>query len=156
MRVVIFDNDDYESLLEHKSSHDETYEHYDEACHEYKEKYGMHFNEKLMKFAVSAMKCRNSSTGELESILPISKAELDSMLVSNGITINNNKLYDYVYVANICKADFYDSSIIDEKHLCLYVKDVIDDPDGYEGIVFNRWLSDMKEKAVNIDWEKLL
>lgn len=152
MRVVIFDNDDYDSIIETKSSHEETYNDY----HKYKDKYGLHFNEKLMKFAVSKMKCYNSSTGELELILPISKSELDSMLVSNAITINNNKLYDYVYVANMCKADFYNSSIIDEKHLCLYVKDVIDDPDGYEGIVFNRWLADMKEKMIKIDWKEML
>lgn len=152
MRVVIFDNDDYDSIIEPKSSHEETYNDY----HKYKDKYGLHFNEKLMKFAVSKMKCYNSSTGELELILPISKSELDSMLVSNSITINNNKLCDYVYVANMCKADFYNSSIIDEKHLCLYVKDVIDDPDGYEGIVFNRWLSNMKEKMIKIDWKEML
>lgn len=152
MRVVIFDNDDYSSIIEPKSSYKEIYNIY----HEYRNKYGLHFNEKLMKFAVSKMKYYNSSTRELELISPISKAELDSMLVSNSITITNNKLYDYVYVANICKADFYNSSIVDEKHLCLYVKDVIDDPDGYEGIVFNRWLSDMKEKMIEIDWKEML
>ena len=44
------------------------------------------------------------------------------------------------------------SSITDEKHLCLYVKDVIDDVDGYDGIVFNRWYADMCRKGVQIDW----
>jgi hypothetical protein len=38
--------------------------------------------------------------------------------------------------------DFLGSSIIDEKHLAMYVKDVIDDEDGYDGIVFNRWYAD--------------
>ena len=43
-------------------------------------------------------------------------------------------------------------SITDEKHLCLYVKDVIDDVDGYDGIVFNRWYADMCRKGVQVDW----
>ena len=33
---------------------------------------------------------------------------------------------------------FLGRSVVDDLHLCLYVKDVIDDIDGYEGIVFNR------------------
>ena len=39
--------------------------------------------------------------------------------------------------------DYMVSSIIDLKHLAMYVKDVIDDKDGYDGIVFNRWYADM-------------
>ena len=45
-----------------------------------------------------------------------------------------------------------DEHITDEKHLCLYVKDVIDDVDGYDGIVFNRWYADMCRKGVQVDW----
>ena len=52
----------------------------------------------------------------------------------------------------MCKADYFGSSITDEKHLCLYVKDVIDDVDGYDGIVFNRWYADMCRKGVQVDW----
>lgn len=52
----------------------------------------------------------------------------------------------------MCKADYLGSSITDEKHLCLYVKDVIDDVDGYDGIVFNRWYADMCRKGVQVDW----
>jgi len=54
------------------------------------------------------------------------------------------------------KADFYGSSIIDEKHLILYVKDVIDDIDAEDGIVFNRWYADMCYSGIAIDWEEML
>lgn len=37
-------------------------------------------------------------------------------------------------------------------HLCLYVKDVIDDVDGYDGIAFNRWYADMCRKGIQVDW----
>ena len=41
---------------------------------------------------------------------------------------------------------------IDGLHLCLYVKDVIDDVDGYDGIAFNRWYADMCRKGIQVDW----
>ena len=99
---------------------------------------GRHFNRKLVDFATSKMKCEESSTGELVKLEPYNKDKVDAILHNYNIKLNNNDLYDYVYVANMCKADFLHSSIIDEQHLALYVKDVIDDVDAYDGIVFNR------------------
>jgi len=52
--------------------------------------------------------------------------------------------------------DFFGSSISDEKHLAMYVKDVIDDEDGYDGIVFNRWYADMVTSGIPIEWEEML
>lgn len=152
MYVVIFNDDNNVSAINDKTSYKEE----NIACHKYKKKYGLHFNEKLVTFAVSNMRCYNSSTGELELISPISKSKLDSMLLSNNIIITKNHLCDYIYVANMCKAGFFGSSIIDEKHLCLYVKDVIDDPDGYDGLVFNRWCADMHRQGLPIDWDKFI
>lgn len=73
-----------------------------------------------------------------------------------GITLYNDQLYDSAYVACMCKADFLGSSITDEKHMALYIKDVIDDEDAYDGIVFNRWYADMCYTGVAIDWEDML
>lgn len=117
---------------------------------------GRHFNKKLCDFAVSKMKYHNPSTGEVVKLLPISKEHIDSLLKTYKIELNNNELYDYVYVANMCKADFFGSSVPDDQHLCKYVKDVIDDIDGYDGIVFNRWYADMCRKGVPISWEDML
>lgn len=118
--------------------------------------YGRHFNRKLCEFAVNKMKSHSSSTGRLEVVKMINKDSVDQLLEANGIKIENNELYDYVYVANMCKADFLGSSIVDERCMCLYIKDVIDDPDGYDGLVFNRWYADMCRKGVPIDWEEML
>ena len=117
---------------------------------------GRHFNKKLCDFAVSKMKYHNLSTGEVVKLVPISKEHIDSLLKTYKIELNNNELYDYVYVANMCKADFFGSSVPDDQHLCKYVKDVIDDIDGYDGIVFNRWYADMCRKGVPISWEDML
>jgi hypothetical protein len=96
--------------------------------------YGEHFNKKLCEFAVSKMKHGKS---------PISKEKVEELLSRNNIKLENNELYDFVYVLNMGNNDFMGSSIEDDKHLALYVKDVIDDKDGYDGIIFNRWYADM-------------
>lgn len=109
--------------------------------------YGEHFNKKLCDFAVSKMKHGKQ---------PVLKEKVDEILTKYGIKLENNELYDYVYVYNMGYNDFYGSSIIDEKHLALYVKDVIDDKDGYSGIVFNRWYADMVILGIPIEWEDML
>lgn len=113
---------------------------------------GRHFNRKLCNFAISKMKVTNPSTGVLDNLKVISKETIDSLLSSYKIKINNNQLYDYVYVANMCKADFLGDSIPDEQHLCKFIKNVIDDPDGYDGLVFNRWYADMCGQGIAISW----
>lgn len=113
---------------------------------------GPHFSKKLVKFAAKYM-----HKGKEDSpIQSYTKEQVDTILQSYGIKLKNNTLYDYVYVANMCKADFLGSSIKDEEHLALYVKDVIDDPDGYDGIVFNRWLADAARNGIRPDWEEVL
>lgn len=117
---------------------------------------GRHFNKRLCDFAISKMKTKTSSTGELRDLIPITKESIDSLLKSYNVELSNNQLYDYVYVANMCKADFLGSSIPDEQHLCKYVKDVIDDVDGYDGLVFNRWYADMCRTGVPISWYDMI
>lgn len=121
-----------------------------EAMIAYMRHYGPHFNRKLLEFALSKM---YTDDGKLS---PYNKEQVQNMLSSYNIKLKNDQLCDSVYVANMCKADFLGSCITDEKHLALYVKDVIDDPDGYDGIVFNRWYADMCYTGVAIDWGEML
>lgn len=126
---------------------------FDEYPHEmlvYLRNYGPHFNRKLCEFAVSKMYKKDGK------IKPYTKEEVEYILKHNGVVLENNQLYDAVYVANMCKADFLGSSIHDEDHLAKYVKDVIDDADAYDGIVFNRWYADMSYTGTAIDWEAVL
>ena len=109
--------------------------------------YGQHFNKKLCDFAVSKMKHGKS---------PVKKDKVDEILTKHNINLENNDLYDYVYVYNMGNNDFLGSSVIDEKHLAMYVKDVIDDEDGYDGIVFNRWYADTVTCGIPVEWEEML
>lgn len=116
--------------------------------------YGCHFNKKLCAEAISRM--YYVTNGKKEYIKPYTKEEVEEMLKAYDVKLKNNKLYDAVYVANMCKADFLGRSVPDEQCLCLYIKDVIDDVDGYDGLVFNRWYADMCRTGVAIDWEMML
>ena len=130
------------------------YDVYPESMIMYMRNYGPHFNKKLCDFAVSKMK-RNVN-GKMQKIQPITKEELHNKMNINGLMLENDQLYDSVYVANMCKADFLNSSITDEMHMLRYVKDVIDDPDAVDGLVFNRWYADMCYMGIAIDWEEML
>ena len=89
--------------------------------------YGQHFNKKLCEFACSALP-KQEYTKDL-------------------------KLYDYVYVANWARSMFYGTSIIDEKRLAMFIKDVLEK----EGdLVFNRWYADTAKKGIPIEWEDMI
>ena len=90
-------------------------------------------------------------------ISPMTKQEINDKLIAQNVKLEYNRLYDYVYVANMCKADFLGKSVPnDDAHLCMYVKNVIDDPDGYDGQVFFRWLSDVKHMGIPVDWSEFV
>lgn len=132
------------------------YDELPEAMKNYLRYNGRHFSRKLCDFAISKMVFTNPSTGGRDSLIKLEKEEVDSLLKTYKIEINNNQLYDYVYVANMCKADFLGRSVPDNQHLCFYIKDVIDDVDGYDGLVFNRWYADMCRTGIAIDWEEMM
>ena len=90
-----------------------------------------------------------------EYITPFTKEQVDNLLYNYGIKLNDTT-YDYVYVANMCKADFYGSSIQNEQQLCLYIKDMIEDNDAYEGMVFTRFYADCIGSGTPIYWEEFL
>ena len=104
--------------------------------------YGQHFNKKLCEFACSALPKQEYT-----------KEKLDSLLKSHNVEIKDLKLYDYVYVANWARSMFYGTSIIDEKRLAMFIKDVLEE----EGdLVFNRWYADTAKQGIPIKWEDMI
>ena len=84
------------------------------------------------------------------------KTYVDDLLKNNGIQLDNYFGYDYVFVANMCRADYFGSSILDDAHVALFVKDYIDDPDGYPELPFTRFYADCIGKGRPIIWEDML
>ena len=116
--------------------------------------YGCHFNKKLCKEASSRM--YNMVNGKKEYITPYTKDQVEELLDSYGIKLKRNKLYDAVYVACMCKADFLGKSVPTEEHLAMYVRDLIDDPDAEEGFIFNRFYADTMFMNEPIDWDEMI
>ena len=131
-----------------------SYDEIPEGMKVYLNNYGCHFNKKLCMEAVSRM--YTMEDGRKKPILPYTKEQVDRMLESYGIQLKRGKLYDCVYVANMCKADFYGKSVPDERHLALYIKDLLDDPDAEEGFVFNRFNADTMFMNEPIEWEDVI
>ena len=131
-----------------------SYDEIPEGMMHYINNYGCHFNKKLCKEAVSRMYC--ITNGKKEYIIPYTKEEVEEMLNAYNIKLKNNKLYDAVYVANMCKADFLGKSVPTEEHLAKYVKDLLDDADGKEGFVFNRFYADSVFMNNPIEWEDMI
>lgn len=127
-----------------------------EEMEAYLSHFGWHFNKKMCEFAVSLMKKMNSSTGKKERIEPISKEKVDELLARYGIKLENNVLYDYVYWANQCKADTFKSSVPDEAHMALYIKDMIDDPDAPDGMAMCMWYAKMNRAGEPVEWDEML
>lgn len=122
----------------------------------YLRNYDYSFSRKACEFAVSLMRKDNPVTKKPERIEPWSREQVDDLLKRNNITLENNIGYNYVYVANMLRADKYKSSIPDEAHLALGIKDVIDDVDCSPYCVFLEWMAKMDGNGEPIEWSELI
>ena len=113
-----------------------------------------HFNKKMCDWAVSKM--YKMANGNKTPISILTKEQVDTMLQKHNIKLMQNKGYDYVYVANMCRADYMGSSIEDEIHMARFIKDYIEDPDAYDGMPFTRFYADCIGSGTLIPWEDLL
>lgn len=133
---------------------------YDEDLPEEMKRYlkhnGWHFNKKACDFAVGLMRKKNTATNKIEKIEKLTKEQVDALLTKCGVTLENNVGYDYVYIANLGKATLFKSSIPDEAHLALYVKDIIDNDMAGDGEVMRAWDSKMTSMGIPIEWDEIL
>lgn len=123
---------------------------------EYLSNYGWHFSKKLAEYAVSRMKHKNPSTGKSEPVVMLDLAKTEEILKRFGVDCTQYTGYDHVYVINMAKADYYGSSIVDEQHLALFVKDYLDDVDGYDEIAMTRYYADCIGSGQPIPWEDVI
>ena len=102
--------------------------------------YGYHFSPAMARWAVEHMVPRNG----------------EKLLADRDIDFRAAKGHDLVYLANMVVADRWGSSVKDEDQLALAIKDEMDDPDGYDGMAFSRFLADCNAKGVPIVWEDMI
>lgn len=124
---------------------------YPSAMEEYLAEYGFHFNKKLFEFATEAMRDRNGN-----KIKAWDKEKVETFLRNYGVNLKNDMGHDATYVLAMAQADYWGSSITDEQHLALFVRDYIDDVDAAPTKTFDRFYIDCVAKGVPIFWDEML
>ena len=131
-----------------------SYDEIPEGMKSYINNYGCRFNKKLCEEATRNM--YKKVNGREEPIQPYTKEQVENLLKQNNIKLERGKLYDCVYVANMCQADYLGKSVPDLNHLAMFVRDMIDDPDAEEGFIFNRFIADCMFMNNPIEWEDVI
>lgn len=121
----------------------------------YLRNYGYSFSKKACEYAVSLMRKENPSTKKEEKIEPWSKEQVEEILKKYNVVLENNVGYNATYIANMLQADMYKSSITDEQHLALGIKNIIDDIDASPRLVFKKWITAMDDAGHPIEWSEL-
>jgi hypothetical protein len=117
---------------------------------EYLSEYGYNFNEKLYLFAVSLMRDRSGN-----KVQPWEKEKVEAFLKNHGVNIESVG-YNAAYVLCMARADYYGSSIADEQHLALFVKDYLGDIDGSKSRAFDEFYIKCVALGTPIFWDEVL
>ena len=87
---------------------------------------------------------------------PYSKEDVDNLLKKHGIELKDKGEYDYVYVAQSIKADYWGGSITDEAKMALHIKEVVEDADAPDGLIFKEWCLRQDMLGNPVDWMEFL
>lgn len=104
---------------------------------EYLKKYGPHFTFDLAEIIAGVL-------GEDAELTATEKSYLKGTTYTEG---------DLVYLRAMYRSDFESLTPDVINTLC---KDTLHDKDGYEGMIFKRWLVDYENREYNIKWEDYL
>lgn len=114
--------------------------------------HGHHFSKPMLEWAVSMMRDRNNAKQK-----PLDKKSFDELMAAYSQKLERAEgYYDGIYVWAMAKSDYLGSSIIDEQHLAMFVKDYIDDIDGNKTRAFDEFLANCMAKGVDIPWEDMI
>lgn len=126
-----------------------------EGMRRYISNFGWHFNKKAYEYATKLMRKRSPKTNMEERVKAYTKEEVDAMLMTYNVELKRKIMYDYVFVATMCRADYLGSSIEDEEHLVKYIKDTVDDVNASDETTFRRWVATMIGNGSPIDWYEI-
>ena len=117
----------------------------------YISKWGWHFTPELAEYASNRM-VNSNNTSHCWTTKEIIKKSL-----SSGFKISGETTWgDVTYTANMAYADFYPTICKTEDDCLKYAELVINDVDGYPGMVFHRWISDVIGQKEVINWEEFI
>ena len=116
----------------------------------YLQNYGFNFSE---KFAISKMKDKDDNP-----YIPVPKEKVKELLTRYGVTLELDNGSNSWYVCNMLKSDNWGSSISDEQHLALAIKDYIDDKDAGVGTEkpFRYFFALCMGNGTALNWREML
>ena len=127
------------------------------AMKAYLRNYGFNFSKKACEYAVGLMK-KAEVSGGITHMIPInpgSKEKIAECFKKSGVMLNGELNYNHVYLFNMATAD-YPKSLPDEKSICMFVKETIEDIDSNPENIFRKWIISMDGNGMPIYWEDLL
>lgn len=114
-----------------------------------------HFSKKMAEWAISMMQ-KEDINGNLRPIQKVPVEEVDALLKSSGVIIEDECMYDAWYLYHMVMADYYGSSIEDKLHVAKYIEDTLCDPDGKPTMVLACFRAKCDVKDIPIYWERML
>lgn len=119
----------------------------------YKKKHGDHFCDKLAMWASKKMKNNpHAESGHTWTVEEV-KGAFEKLGLSKPSTTTWG---DVAYAANMAYADYYGYSLKTDADVIKQANADVIDPDGYPGKIFNRWLSDMMGKGIDVPWGEFI
>lgn len=117
--------------------------------------YGWHISKRLCDWACRKMQ-KSDTSGRKVEFVPWDQDKVHDLLKRYGIDCSAFIGYDPTYVCNMARSDFYGSTINDEQHLALFVRDYLVDTDGYDEVAMTRLYADCIGKGEMIPWEDVI
>lgn len=117
----------------------------------YIEHHGYHFTDRLADWATRQIVNANGEKHNWSSVA-VAKA-LEQMRSKMPSFITDG---DLAFAANMCYADYYPSLAKTEEDCLKYAVMTATDPDGYDGMIFSRWLTDIIQTQKSVDWGKVI
>lgn len=135
----------------YKGASFDLYDNIPQAMRKYLQFYGFNFNEKMAEFAISKMKDVSGNP-----YTPIPKEKVKELLGKYGVKLELDNGANSWYVCNMLKSDYWGSSISDEQHLALAVRDYVDDKDVGVGTekAFRYFIAICMGNGTVIPWEE--
>lgn len=135
----------------HESENNETNEFWENKDYQaYKEKHGMHFSDRMAMWTSAHM---TNADGKDHGW---SVDDVKAAFASFGYTLKNGYTWgDVTYMANMLYADYAKCLKADTDAVKMAYA-ITEDPDGYDGMIFNRYTADIMSKNEHVPWAKLM
>lgn len=122
----------------------------------YQDMHKGHFSKRMAEWAISMMEREDPTTGKMKPVAKTPLEDVEELLRTNGVKIDEECIYDAWYLYHMVMADYYGSSIEDKVHVAKYIKDTLCDPDGCPEMVFACFRAKCDVKDIPIHWERYL